>query len=99
MNETALITLILDELRLVCSELDIDATDLDADTVLFGDGSLIDSMALVGLIIKVEEHVLDTTGQEIQVIDDAAIIADGQTPFRSPRTLAAHVLAKTAAAA
>ncbi|WP_162520918.1 hypothetical protein [Pseudaquabacterium pictum] len=97
MNETDLITLILDELRQVCAELGVDTAGLDADSVLFGDGSLIDSMALVGLIIKVEEHVLETTGQEIQVIDDAAIIADGQTPFRSPRTLAAHVLAKTTA--
>ena len=88
---------ILDELRAVCAEQGVATDNLDADSVLFGDGSLIDSMALVGLIIHVEEQVLERTGQEIQVIDDEAIIADGQTPFRTSRTLAAHVLAKTAA--
>lgn len=97
MTESDLVQLILDELRQVCADLGEDTTGLGADSVLFGDGSLIDSMALVGLIIKVEEHVLDSTGREIQVIDDDAIIADGQTPFRTPRTLAVHVLAKLAA--
>lgn len=98
MDEATLIAVILDELKLACGELGIDTSAIDADTVLFGEGSLIDSMALVGLVIKLEEHVLASTGQEIQVIDDEAIIADGQTPFRNARSLAAHALRKAQAA-
>ena len=86
------------QVQRACSELGIATSGVDADTVLFGDGSLIDSMALVGLVIKLEEHVLASSGREIQIIDDEAIIADGQTPFRTARTLAAHALRKAQAA-
>jgi acyl carrier protein len=94
MNEAELVQVILTELKAVCEENAIEGVVLDRDTVLFGDDSLIDSMALVGLIIKLEEHIQQATGREIQVIDDEAIIADGQTPFRTPARLAAHALAK-----
>jgi hypothetical protein len=94
MTEAELEQVILRELQAVCEENGIEGVVLDRHAVLFGDDSLIDSMALVGLIIKVEEHILETTGREIQVIDDDAIIADGQTPFRDVARLAAHALQK-----
>ena len=51
----------------------------------------------VDLIIKVEEHVLETTGKEIQVVDESAIITEGQTPFRNAETLAELTLTKAGA--
>lgn len=97
MDKAELIEVILTELKELCEENEIDASDVDSQTALFGSGSLIDSMALVSLIITVEEHVLEATGKEIQVVDESAIITEGQTPFRNAETLAELTLIKAGA--
>ncbi len=94
MNKEKLIDVILAELKVICEENGIDSGDVDGDTMLFGGSALIDSLALVGLIIKVEEYVFENTGQEIQVIDEEAIITDNTTPFQNAVTLAELVLEK-----
>jgi acyl carrier protein len=94
MDKNELVAVILTELRAVCEENGWTDATMDAQTTLFGEGAVIDSMALVGLIIKVEEYLLEKTGQEVQVIDDDAIIADAQTPFKNAERLASHALAK-----
>ena len=94
MNKAELIDVILTELKVICEENGIDGGAVDSKTVLFGGGSIIDSLALVGLIIKVEEFVMDQTGKEIQVIDEDAIVTDGRTPFENAESLAELVLAK-----
>lgn len=94
MNKHELMTVILEELRAVCAENGLDDVVIDEQTLLFGEGSVIDSMALVGLIIKLEETLLEATGQEIQVIDDDAIIDDEQTPFKTAERLVEHALGK-----
>jgi hypothetical protein len=94
MNKEKLIDVILTELKVICKENDIDSGYIDGDTMLFGGTALIDSLALVGLIIKVEEYVFENTGKEIQVIDEEAIITDSTTPFRNAVTLSELVLAK-----
>jgi len=98
MNEAELIDVILAELKVICEENEIDAGPVDRETVLFGSGSIIDSLALVGLIIKVEEFIFERTGKEVQVIDEDAIITEGKTPFRNASTLAALAIAKSNAA-
>lgn len=94
MNKEKLIDVILTELKVICEENGIDSSDIDGDTMLFGGTALIDSLALVGLIIKVEEHVFEKTGKEIQVIDEEAIVNDITTPFQNAVALAELVLAK-----
>lgn len=94
MNQAELIDVIVAELKVVCEENGIDASAVDRHTVLFGGNSIIDSLALVGLIIKVEEYIFDQTGKEIQVIDEAAIITEGKTPFENAVTLADLALTK-----
>ena len=98
MNEAELVDVILAELKVICEENDIDASKVDRETVLFGSGSIIDSLALVGLIIKVEEFIYERTGKEVQVIDEEAIITEDKTPFRNATTLAALGIAKSNAA-
>ena len=95
MNKEQLIDVILLELKVLCEENGIEAGDIDRDTMLFGGTALIDSLALVGLIIKVEEYVFEKTGKEIQVIDEDAIITDSTTPFQNAVTLAELVLSKS----
>ena len=94
MNKEKLIEVILTELKVICEENGIDSGDIDGDTMLFGGTALIDSLALVGLIIRVEEYVLEKTGKEIQVIDEDAIVNDSTTPFQNAVMLAELVLAK-----
>lgn len=94
MNQAELIDVILAELKVICEENGIDGSRVDRQTALFGAGSIIDSLALVGLIIKVEEYVLEKTGKEIEVIDEAAIITEGKTPFENAATLAELALLK-----
>jgi len=98
MNHSQLLAVILAELKVLADEGQLDAAAIGPEAVLFGDNSLIDSLALVGLIIKIEEFVLDATGREIQVIDEDAIITGSETPFRSADSLAALALAKATAA-
>jgi len=95
MNKSDLVDLIIAELKQICEESNIDASDIDNQTVLFGGGSIIDSMALVSLIVKVEEFVLETTGKEIDVIDEETIIIDSKTPLENAVTLAELVLKKS----
>lgn len=94
MNKEKLIDVILTELKVICEESGLDSGDIDGDTMLFGGTALIDSLALVGLIIKVEEYVFEKTGKEIQVIDEEAIITDSTTPFQNAVTLAELVIVK-----
>jgi acyl carrier protein len=54
MNKQELVDVILSELKVICQENGIDAANINAETVLFGSASVIDSLALVGLIIKLE---------------------------------------------
>jgi len=95
MNKSDLVDLIIAELKQICEESNIDTSDIDNQTVLFGGGSIIDSMALVSLIVKVEEFVLETTGKEIDVIDEETIIIDSKTPLENAVTLAELVLKKS----
>ena len=95
MDKETLINLILSELKVTCKESGIEGGNINRHTMLFGGSALIDSMGLVGLIIKVEEYVLEQTGKEIQVIDEDAIITDSATPFQNAVTLAELVLSKT----
>jgi len=98
MNKAQLLAVILAELQVIFEEGGIGAGPVAADTVLFGDNSLIDSLALVGLIIKVEEYILEQTGREVQLIDEDAIINGSQTPFRHADALADLALLKSNAA-
>ncbi len=95
MNKSELIEVIMTELKTVCEENEIDFSSVNEETMLFGGGSIIDSMALVGLIIKVEEYIYDKTGKEVQVIDENAIITDTVTPFKNAASLAELALNKS----
>ena len=94
MNKEKLIEVILTELKVICEENGIDSAEIDGHTMLFGGTAMIDSLALVGLIIKVEEYVFAQSGKEIQVIDEESIITDITSPFQNAVTLAELVLAK-----
>ena len=68
------------------------ATPVDkaGDTVLYGAGGALDSIALVNLIIALEQHVLDRTGIALALADDRAF-SQARSPFRTVASLVEYV--------
>ena len=93
MIKQELVDHILNELKDIYQEKDLDASKVNESTVLFGSSSDIDSLELVGLIVKVEDYILEKTGKEIQVIDEDSIIT-GKTPFENATSLAELAIKK-----
>jgi len=63
--------------------------DVDNDTVLFGDGAILDSMGLVNIVIDVESAFLDK-GYEISLTSETAM-SRRQSPFRNISTLSEFI--------
>lgn len=63
------------------------------ETEIFGQKSIIDSLQLINLIVKIEEEVYEEIGKEIIVVDDDAIIV-GNSPFQTVQSLSSFVFGK-----
>ena len=77
------------------SELKEGNTELDAlaflpDTALLGSGSLLDSLALVTLIVSIEGRLADKTGVSIALANER-VLSRRASPFRTVATLAAYI--------
>ncbi|QSP93849.1 hypothetical protein LPB19_11645 [Marinobacter salinisoli] len=62
---------------------------ISEDTLLFGNDGELDSMELVGLLISIEEALLDE-GIEVTLSDDRAM-SQSRSPFRSVKTLQNYI--------
>jgi hypothetical protein len=65
--------------------------EVNAGTCLFGADALLDSAALVSLLIEVEQQINDAAGSEILLADDRAM-SQKRSPFRNIGTLAEYVV-------
>jgi acyl carrier protein len=63
--------------------------DLGADTPLFGERGLFDSLGLVSLVVTVEEGIEDQLGVALILADERAM-SQARSPFRSVRSLAEY---------
>lgn len=59
-------------------------------TPLFGEGGVLDSMALVHLIADIEETISERLGKPLILADERAMSARN-SPFRTPETLIAAI--------
>lgn len=85
-----LTTLIIDATRELGTEQGIEISQaLDADTRLFGEGGLLDSMALVSLVIAVEQAVEEKYDTTVALADEKAL-SQRSSPYRTIGTLAAY---------
>lgn len=74
----------------LAAEQGFEVTDgLSADTRLFGEQGLLDSLALVALVIAVEQAVEDKFGVRVELADDKAL-SQKNSPYRTIGTLAAY---------
>ena len=56
------------------------------DTILFGRSGMLDSMALVSLIVSVEENIAEKLGIAITIADERAV-SQKSSPFQTVKTL------------
>lgn len=92
MNLAELTQLIIDTTRAVLEEQEVQADEtLSADTRLFGDQGLLDSLALVSLVIAVEQGIEEQFEVSVELADDKAL-SQKNSPYRSVGTLAAYAM-------
>lgn len=60
-----------------------------ADTVLFGESGMLDSLGLVNLIVGVEQRLEEDFGASVTLADEKAMSLKN-SPFRSVKTLAEY---------
>ncbi|MCK0103888.1 hypothetical protein [Pseudohalocynthiibacter sp. F2068] len=63
----------------------------DPDAVLFGDGSALDSIGLVNVVMAAEQYVSDEIGDDIVLASEAAM-SRKRSPYRSLRALAEYAV-------
>jgi acyl carrier protein len=75
-----------------------DQIERSPDVRLTGDGGKLDSLGLATMLMAIETRVEDTTGETIELLDEAAADPDGTLgAFETPDRLAALIVSKLAA--
>ena len=69
---------------------EVKISSIDESTILFGEGSAIDSLDLVNILIGIEEFIEKTYGVSVELIDEDAIISP-DSPFSNPLTLSKYI--------
>ena len=87
---------VLDALTLVNRSRPADRQlDLRLETPLVGPGGALDSLALVGFVMDVEDN-LRAAGHELSLADHSAF-STSRTPFRTGHTLVEHIVSRLSA--
>jgi len=85
-----LTTLIMDSLKSLDSDEDlILPSEINGDTPLFGKEGLLDSMALVTLVVAVEQAIEDKYGVNVSLAD-AKAMSQKNSPYRTVGFLAEY---------
>jgi len=74
----------IDELN---PQLDGVTLERSEDTILFGEGAVLDSLNLVNLVMMVEQNIMMETGAEVLLASEAAM-SRKRSPYRSVKALA-----------
>jgi len=62
----------------------------DRETPLLGEGSALDSLAVVTFLVSVEEQIATEVGKEIRLVDERAM-SRRSSPFRTLGSLSDHI--------
>ena len=85
--------IIKDALLTILEENNINDIDISDKTEIFGTTSIIDSLQLINLVVKIEDQVYETFNNEIVIVDDSAIIS-GNSPFHTISSFTDYVYDK-----
>jgi acyl carrier protein len=61
------------------------------ETILFGEGSVIDSLTLVNVIVDIEEMLFEKYGEPYYLTDDDAVFRE-PSPFSSVNSLTDYII-------
>ena len=85
-------SLVIESVQLLAKDFEIDGlAEVNSDSLLYGEGGPLDSMALVNLIADVEDAVAEKAGAAITLADEKALSAK-RSPFRSVRDLSDAII-------
>ncbi len=86
----AIIELIIEAAAEHFEELEAPPEDrLEASTVLFGEGGVLDSMSLVSLVVAVEQAIEERFGVSVALADEKAL-SQKSSPYRTIASLAEY---------
>ena len=98
MTDTRIADLIARTLRELDEQgvVDLDGEPVEADTPLFGEAGLLDSVGLVSLVVAVEQALEDELGVSVALADERAR-SQRSSPYRTVSSLADYAGAQVAA--
>jgi acyl carrier protein len=82
-----------EQLAEVLKHKNVNQAVIDDKTAIFGSGSIIDSLDLVGMIVALEEQIQKATGKEVTLVDESSLIAE-PSPFGTVGSLATLISQK-----
>ena len=90
-NKDKILEAVYDAVREVNEQIDEDKQlELSSETILVGDGSNLDSIGLVSLIVTAEQNIEDMFGLSLTLADEKALSQE-QSPFRTVGSLVDYV--------
>ena len=88
LTRETLTPLVVETLEDICRDQDLPiVVAVDAETVLFGEGGLLDSLGLVTLIVELEQRIEDRFGVRVALADERAL-SERRSPYRTVGSLA-----------
>jgi acyl carrier protein len=85
-------SLVIESVRLLATDFEIAAlAEAKEDSLLYGEGGPLDSMALVNLIADIEDAVAEKYGVTVTLADERALSAK-RSPFRSVADLSQAIM-------
>ncbi|MFZ4590393.1 MAG: hypothetical protein ACOYN6_05310 [Ignavibacteria bacterium] len=81
MDKTQIVNFVIENVRKLVGTLPTEQKfDVDEKTILFGNGSNIDSLSLVSIIVDLETSLSEEYGIDISLTDDRAMMRE-KSPF------------------
>jgi len=77
----------------VANQEEVKLSTVESNTVIYGEGSAIDSLDLVNILVELEEFLSKEFEIDIELIDEEALL-NTNSPFRTPLALANYSLTK-----
>jgi acyl carrier protein len=93
-NDTAL-SIVMNCLRDAVEQLGTDTTAITKDTVIVGEGAILDSISVVSLIVDIEQRLEMEHGVSVTLASEKAM-SQRSSPFRTAGVLTDHVCATIA---
>ncbi len=92
MNREEIIELVEGCIRDILSQSGNTDNSIDSATLLLGSKSMLDSLALVSLIVEIEQRLKEENDLSIRIVDERAM-SEKNSPFRTVGSLCEYLFA------